>query len=95
MAHRSVEQKKRRRVAKSLRRKPLPAFIDPVQWLLDRRLVKTKREARVLILDGRLKSESHAVGIGDGMVADGLGYKPGKVVALVPAERRGSLRVVA
>jgi hypothetical protein len=63
MSHRPVEQKKRRRVAKQLRRRPLPARIDLIQWLLDHDHAKTRKQARELILDKRVKADSHTLGI--------------------------------
>lgn len=63
MSHRPIEQKKRRRIAKELRREPLPARIDLVQWLMDRGHAKTKRQARELILAKRVRSDSHTLGV--------------------------------
>ena len=63
MSHRPIEQKKRRRAVKALLRKPLPARIDLVQWLVDRDYAPTRRAARELILAKRVKSESHVLGV--------------------------------
>ncbi len=64
MSKRPIEQKKRRRVAKLLRRQPLDAYFDLVQWLLDRDYARTKRAARALILEKRVRANSHVLGIG-------------------------------
>lgn len=63
MSHRPIEEKKRRRVAKALRRRPLPARIDLIDWLTDRGHARTRRHAREIILASRVKSESHVLGI--------------------------------
>lgn len=62
MSARSLDEKKRRRAIRALR-KGLPARLDLVQWLLDRDYVQTKKEARDLILSGRVRSESQVLGI--------------------------------
>lgn len=95
MSARPTEQKRRRKVAKAFRRTPLTAMIDPVQWLMDRRLAPTKKAARELVLAGRLKSESHTVGIGDGFVPEGDIVKEGKIVVPIAAAYRPTLRVAA
>lgn len=48
---------------KALRRE-LPRYIDLIQYLKDRGYVSTSGEAEKLILDGRVRSESHKLGIG-------------------------------
>lgn len=63
MSKRPVGEKKRRRVAKALRRQPLAAHLDLVQYLLDRKHASTKGGARQLILDKRVRSDSHPLGI--------------------------------
>jgi hypothetical protein len=62
MSHRSIEAKRRHKVAKAFRQK-LPVRFDLIQWMLDHGHARTKREARQIILDKRVKSESHAVGV--------------------------------
>lgn len=62
MSARPIEIKRRRRAIKSLRRTP-PAFFDIVRWLVDHRHANTQREAREMILAGRVKSDSHPLGI--------------------------------
>lgn len=66
MSKRPIEQKKRKRVAKVFRRTPLPAYIDLVQWLIDRGHASSKRQARDLILAKKVKSESHVLGVATG-----------------------------
>lgn len=62
MSHRPIEQKKRNRIAKMIRRQPLPAYFDLVQWLIDHGHARSKKEAREIILDKRVKANSHPVG---------------------------------
>lgn len=45
-------------------RSSLPARFDLVQWLKDRRYADTTGQAEKIILAGRVKSESHTLGIG-------------------------------
>lgn len=63
MSKRPIEQKKRRRVSKALRRSSLPASIDLIDFLVSRGHASSKREARELILAKRVKSESHVLGL--------------------------------
>ena len=63
MSKRPIEQKKRRRVAKSLRRASLPAYINLIDYLVTRGHAETRREACDLILSKRVKSESHVLGV--------------------------------
>ena len=75
MSHRPTEQKKRRRVAKALRRKPLPAYFDLVEFLVSRGHAKSKRAAHDLILAKKVKSDSHVLGVTKALV-------PGKTALL-------------
>lgn len=69
MASRPTDAKKRRRVAKTLRRSSLPTYFDLWQWLIDHGHAKSRREAKELILAERVKSESHTLGVSEQMVA--------------------------
>ncbi len=61
MSRRPIEAKKRRRVARSFRTK-LPTYFNLVQWLLDNKYAKTRREAKQLLMDHRLKYEGKTIG---------------------------------
>lgn len=61
MSHRPILTKKANRIRKALRRTP-PSNFDLVQWLLDHRYASTKREAREMLIAGKVKSESHVLG---------------------------------
>lgn len=63
MSARPIEQKQRKRVSKALRRQPLPAYFDLVQWLIDHDYASTKRKARALILADRVRAGSHILGM--------------------------------
>ena len=64
MSHRPIERKQRRRVAKILRRRPLPAYINLVDWLKDRRYARTTSEAHEIILAHRVKADfNHVLGV--------------------------------
>ena len=63
MSHRPIEQKKRRRVAKALRRSSLPAYFDLWTWLIQHGHAKTRKEAREVILAKRVKANSHTLGV--------------------------------
>jgi hypothetical protein len=93
MSHRPVQAKKIAKLRKLLRRE-LPAFIDPVEFIVSRGHARTKREARLLILGGKLRSESHKVGYGEYTIR-GKDGKPEAVpvVIAVPAHLRDTLTV--
>lgn len=96
MAKRPTAGKKLNRLRKSLR-VSLPAYIDLIDWLKTRRYVQTTGEAERLILAGRVKSESHTLGIAKvkRLTPD---YKIEEVEVVnrfIPAEFRATLRVEA
>lgn len=94
MAKRPIEAKKRRRVAKQLRRKPLPAYFDLVQWLIDHGHAGTRRAARELILAKRVKSDSHPLGVVKALVEkDGIAVAQDIVDPRVPVARRSNIIV--
>lgn len=62
MSHRPLNKKRAARIRKALRATPA-ASLDLVQWLKDHRHAQTTGEANRLILDRRVKSESHVLGI--------------------------------
>jgi hypothetical protein len=109
LAKRPINKKRANQVRKMLRRE-LPAYIDLVQWLKDRRYAQTTGQAEKMILDGRVRSESHKLGIGKGLrVKKGTEIKilrGGSVEESdweevpvvnrhVPAKLRGTINVVA
>lgn len=95
MAKRPIRRKQANRLRKAMRRTP-DQFLDPVQWLLDHRHAKTKREARVLIFAGRLRAESHKVGFEEievfSIKLNGLEKR--KIVVGVPLKSKPDLVVV-
>lgn len=96
MSKRPTNAKRAARMRKAIERQPLPRFIDPVQWLRDRRYAQTNGAARDIILAGRLKSESHTLGVGTEPRRQENGeVKNEKVVTRVPASYRSTLRVEA
>lgn len=66
MSHRPILHKQANRLRKSMRRSP-DAYIDLVDYLKARGHAQTTGEAEALILAGRVRSESHTLGIGKGM----------------------------
>ena len=62
MSARPIEAKQRRRAAKALRRQPLVAYFDLVQWLIDHKHAKSRKQAREVILAHRVTANSHPVG---------------------------------
>lgn len=94
MAKRPIEAKKRRRVAKELRRRPLPAYFDLVQWLIDHGHARTRRTARKMILAKRVKSDSHPLGVVKVLVEkDGIAVAQDIVDPRVPVARRANIIV--
>jgi hypothetical protein len=63
MSHRPTSKKQGRRMRKVIERTPLPRHIDLIHYLRDRKLASTAGEARRMILDKRVVSESHPLGI--------------------------------
>jgi hypothetical protein len=61
MSRRPILKKKAARVRKALRA-PLPRSFDLVQYLLDHKHAKTKRAAREMLVEGKVRSESHILG---------------------------------
>jgi hypothetical protein len=97
MSHRPIEEKKRRRVAKAFKRKSLPAYFDLVKWLVDHGHAKSKREARDVILAGRVKSDSHTIGVEKLPWLDAAGNETEKdfVFEHVPVALRQNITVAA
>lgn len=89
MSHRPIVRKKANRLRKALRRTP-DRHIDLVEWMVARHLAPTRKAARAMILDGKVKSESHTVGR-DRLDKDSPYY----LVPVVRAELRKTLRVDA
>lgn len=56
------ENKKLRRLERALRKGRLPRYFDVVHWLKDRGYANTTGQAIQLLLDGKVVSESHALG---------------------------------
>lgn len=107
MSHRPIIDKKIAKLGKLLRRTSPPAYIDLVQWLKDRRYAQTTGEAERIILAGRVKSESHTLGIYkvEKPKLSKLQVRLGQVEALetetvdavdryVPARLRGTITVI-
>ena len=61
MSHRPSSQKRIASLRKALRRTP-PAYIDLIQWLKLRGHAQTTGEAKRLLTDGKVRSNSHPVG---------------------------------
>lgn len=62
MSHRSIEAKQRHKVAKAFRVTP-PRYFDLVDWLVAHKHASTKTKARKLILDKKVRSGSHVLGV--------------------------------
>lgn len=82
---------------RALTRRPLPAYIDLVQWLLDHGHARTKKQAREIILADRVMANSHTLGVGQQpyRTADGKIKTRKAVLPHVPASLRGDLIVKA
>lgn len=79
------------KLRKALRKDTLPAYIDLVQYLKDRKLVDTTGEAVRLIKDGRIKSESHVLGVTTVQVTEDKAVEV--FTRFVPARFRPSIEV--
>jgi predicted rRNA methylase YqxC with S4 and FtsJ domains len=72
---------------KAMRRTP-PAYFDLIQWLRDRNYANTRKQAKDMILAGKVKADSHTLGVGQEPFIDANGqiaYRPA-VMQHVPAE---------
>jgi hypothetical protein len=78
-------EKKIRTLHRALRKGRLPAYIDLVEWLKDRKYVDTVGDAYHLIKEERVRSESHPLGLTAAEV-------DGKMVNVVERYVSGSLR---
>lgn len=96
MSHRPIEQKKINKLRRQLQQNAgsPPAFIDLVDWLQMHRHADTAGQARAIILAGRVKSESHTLGISrvPKLVANKVEMVD-VVDPLVPASLRPTFRV--
>jgi hypothetical protein len=93
LSHRPTDAKKVARLRKLLRRE-LPRYIDLVQWLKDRGYASTTGQAKAMMLDRRVKADSHVVGIStyyDPLYGGDVPYAE----RYIRADLRDSLRVVA
>lgn len=97
MAKRPILEKKLRRLRKQLGRKPLPAYIDLIAYLKLHRFAQTTGQARKLLIDGKVKAESHTIGRVQVPVQtpDGKVELEWRAERLVPAELREQIRVAA
>lgn len=62
MARRPIRDKQIARLRKAINRRPLPAHVDLVWWLRSNRYADTTGQAIRLMLDGKVRLESHVVG---------------------------------
>lgn len=96
MSSRNRTEKKLRRLEKMLRLTP-PSYINLVEWLLDRRHAATIGEAQRLILDGKVKADSHVIGRRNvpTLGLEGKVTEVPTVMPLVPAALRSRIVVSA
>lgn len=95
MSHRPINRKKANKLRKMLRGKP-DRYINLVQFLKDRRYVRTSGAAEKLILDGRVQAEGEVLGVGQVPMLDQRGEVVQKdvVFPLVAADLRSKIEVV-
>lgn len=107
MSKRPILTKRANRLRKAMRRSP-DGYIDLVDYLKSRGHAQTTGEAEAIILAGRVRSESHKLGIGKGqklkaesriavavrpLTADDFEEVP-VVQRHVPASVRGTIQVL-
>jgi hypothetical protein len=82
---------------RALTRRPLPAYLDLVDWMLSRGHARSRREAREVILAGRVKANSHTLGVGEQpyLTPDGKVKTRKIVLPHVPADLRPDIIVSA
>lgn len=87
MSARPIHAKKIARLRKVMRQTP-HARINLVEYLTDRALAPSKRAARTLMIEGKVKAESHVIG----RVKDGERWRADPIVN---ADLRGKISVAA
>jgi ribosome-associated protein YbcJ (S4-like RNA binding protein) len=107
MSHRPIHEKKMRRLRKTVARRSLPAFIDLIQYLKSRNYADTTGQAVRLLVDGKVRVDSHIIGreraravvgrvvIGDKVVNAGKEIERWEPRVYVPASMRASIQVTA
>jgi hypothetical protein len=95
MSRRPVQDKKVKRLRRTLERGTLTSYIDLIDWLKTRGYAQTTGEARRIILARRVRSESHPLGVRkvSQLSAQGKVEDVEVVDPYVPAELRPTLRV--
>lgn len=92
MSARNTLEAKRARRTRKLFRKELPAFLDLTAWLQDRGYAQTGGGARKLMIDGKIRVDSHT--IGNGRALNPLTKKEETVAdPIVPADFRDRIQV--
>jgi hypothetical protein len=97
MSHRPTSEKKLRRFRKQLRKNAsnVPALIDLVDYLRTRGHASTTGEARKIILAGRVRADSHTLGVRRVPTMDGDKVAMVDIVdPLIPADLRGAIQVL-
>lgn len=84
-------EKKIRSLRRALRKDRLPKYLDLIEWLKVHAYANTSGAARKLIMEERVRSDSHALGIS---VAEINGRMTNVVERYVPASLRMSIHVV-
>ena len=96
MSHRPTDKKKLRGLRKALRKTP-PRYINLVEWLQDRGYANTAGGARQLLIDGKVRVDSHVVGREQMLTvndADQNEIPFYRVSPLIDAKHRGSIVVL-
>ena len=93
MSERPLLQKKAARLRKALRNTP-PRYFDLVQYVVDHHRIGykrlTRRQARDMILEGKVRVDSHTVGRQE---IDLLGQKEWVLSPYIPVEHKARLLI--
>lgn len=83
-----------RRLRKTVSRRPLPAFIDLIDWLKTRGYADTTGQATRLMVGGKVRADSHIIGRERvKFLFKGKYVERWEPVAYVPASLRNAIRV--
>jgi hypothetical protein len=86
------DARKINKLRKTLRKDTLPTYIDLVRWLMDRKEADTVGGAKKIIAAGRVRSESHTLGLTTIPLEDGKEVQvPARYIS---ARHRHSISVV-
>jgi hypothetical protein len=96
VSKRPIQAKQLRRLRKAMRQKPATQ-INLIDYIVDRRLVRSRKEAHQMLMDGKVKAEQFVIGREKGtkLTPKGEIIETWHVAPIVPSTLRGKISVMA